>query len=383
MILQYIFLLFCFFPFVGPHIGTDMQPFALLMAIILLLLKGKIVIPENNARGLTFCVMLIALFTITSFAINDPFQVLKRLFSYVSIFLIPIAVYNCITLSKDKVERILKGTILIYLFVGLIQKYLYPGFMTQLMSYYRNPFGRGVCSLTCEPSFYGYMMFFFFLMATKFEKNKYIYLLLCLFQVVFLSQSVTVFLYFGIFAIFYFIGSHKFLLKKVFAALAVVIFAILGVRFILYHMQGTRMYNLFYMFINGGFAQLGQDQSVIERNSSLKLAFSGYGLPVFLGKTTIMSGIGGIIYDMGVFGIPVIWCIFKPLFKKKNILWVYGITIFICMFSAIQLSSPTLSLIIGLVIKSNLVESIQVSSNSGVDDCKYRSANANKNIYIT
>lgn len=354
MILQYLFLLFCFFPFVGPHIGTDMQPFAFFMAIILLLLKGKISICDVDIKYFSFWLTVLMGFVLISYLINDPFQVTKRLFSYASIIVIPITVYNCVSISKEQFEKILKVAILIWLFVGLVQRFINPSFMTQFMSYYRNPFGRGVCSLSCEPSFYGYMMFFFSLLASKFDTHKYLYICICIIQVVFLSQSVTVFLYYAIFGVFYFVGSHKFILKKMLMALGIAGVALVVICYIMGHMQGTRMYNLLYMFIKGGYGLLSQDQSVIERTSSLMLSFSKHGIPSFLGDMTIMSGLGGVIYDLGFFCIPIFYYVFKPFTKRKDMLWVYGITLFICMFSAIQLSSPTFALIVGLAIRNDL-----------------------------
>lgn len=348
--IRYCLLFFCFFPFIGINIGTDTQPFALLCAIVLIITSKKIEIKNNIYFMLS--VLSICILTIISLFKIELFQILKRLFSYVSILLIPIAVYNSFSeKDKDLIERMSKAFISIWFTVGALQTFINSSFLTFLIPLYRTSARRGVCSLASEPSFYGYMCFLFFLITLDYKKNRILYWILILIQVVVFAKSAVTISYFIILFTLWGIGLliEKDIKSTWKLLLGIIVFTAIT-SMIRQRYADSRMVLLMNSFIENplGFAE--SDVSVAQRLNAIAFSFSRYGIPYYLGTTVIMSGFGGAFFEMGFLSLFLIYPIIKTISSNyDNVATKVGVTlsILICMFSAINLSSPMFAFFIG------------------------------------
>lgn len=345
-------IFFCCFPFVGWNIGTDCQPFALITAAFLLIYKKEIVIRNKSLLiGLSLFIAVLVLFS--SFNVRF-FDICKRMFSYASILIIPMAIYNGnIDVHGRKFERRIKFFMLIWFFVGLVQMLWKKDFMKFLVPLMRTSENRGVCSLASEPSFYGYMCFFFFLIALDFEKGKWIYSVLQVIQTVLLAQSTIAILYFFVYVLFCaLVMLFKASKRNIRNIILILSICLLGVGIILCLYPDKRMGYLVKEMLHNPFRLITTDESVRSRFEAIIYSFSRLGIPYFIGTKVIMSGYGGVFYELGIFSVLLytyIWKIIACGYEnvKKNVI---PLTITVCMFSAIQIALPMLAFFLGYCV---------------------------------
>ena len=190
-----IFILLCFFPYLSFFgLGTDTQPNALLLSIALLFtLKNKII---NLPLILLWVLLLFAILLVFTNEASS-FLYIKNLLNYLSPPVVALASYNLLVKLNYKISfPLFLGICLIYLFVGLVQMYIYPEFMTFLINdQFRGILfgGRGVVSLCPEPAFYGSLCLFFivFSLMNFNRKQNYILIPILIFQLFFLSRAAT------------------------------------------------------------------------------------------------------------------------------------------------------------------------------------------------
>ena len=350
--LDYVLLFLCFFPFIGPLAGFDSQPFALLFAIGSLICCKKICIKEKTIFA--FLVVIISVAVAVALLPVGFFGVAKRLYSYACVLLIPIAIYNSnIDVSSDKFESHVKAYMWVWFVVALIQRNWHKDFAVQLLSIMRTDSMRGVTSLSNEPSFYGYMAFFFLLFSLDFRKNRLLYMGLSVVQMILLAQSTVSIIYLGILGMMYGIRAiTKFSFKNMLFTLVMLVLFIFGVYFVMNHYASSRIGSLLVLLIHNPLNVVNLDQSVYERFTSLTDGFNHFPVPGLLGSRTIMSGYGGIVFDLGIFAIIPIIYIYLLLRRGSDrySVWIIPITLTICMFSAIQLSSPMFAAYIGYCV---------------------------------
>ena len=364
--LDYILLFFCFFPFVGWLPGFDSQPFALICAILTLISKRRIKIKYK--RLLILCLVIVVVLAVFSFTEKEVFDVMKRGYSYACIIIIPIAFYNSgIDIESNKFEDSVKACMWIWFAVAFLQKFYSKYFAQALLSSMRTDNMRGVTSLSNEPSFYGYMCFFFLLLSLDFKKNKVFYLVLNIVQLVFFAQSSVSLIYVGVLIVL--LGMHEFvkfhvkdMLKVI--ALGIVFATILFVfasRF-----PSSRVAGLLRLFMQDPTRIVQLDESVSMRWNSIVQGFERFPYPNWLGGVTIMSGYGGIVYDFGLLAVLYIIYIYKLIQSgcSQKYKYVIPITLSICMFSAIQLSSPMFALYVGYNVKKGF--SLRTSRNKRI-----------------
>jgi hypothetical protein len=266
----------------------------------------------------------------------------------------------------------------IWLFVGLIQIFFDPSFLSFLnydMRGYLDEGGRGVCSFAPEPSFYGVNCIFFFLINKASFNNKKINILLIL-QIVFLARSTIGVLFLGIYFIYHVIFSD-FNKKKILAVLTIPVISF----FILnYFLIETRIFQIYSTFMDDPSSLLIVDESANSRFAHIFFSIKGFLTDYFLPhgynmfnpymienapkhpdlfprgvnlseSARIMSGYGAALFELGILGLPVIFVINYSIFKfyNKNTRQFLLLTLFLntILFSAIQLSSPILGFLIG------------------------------------
>ena len=205
LILEFLFIFFIFFPYIkifGYGLSTDTQPFFTIFALIILILKiNKLKIPTNFMLLLPIIIFLFLYFIfffikeinqnlISSFFFEDNFKFFRFFFNYLSFPLIYLA---CIQLnfSKKKIYIFFYCAVLIWFFVAVIQKFVDPSFLQNLLDFPRgmNAANRGVNSLAPEPSIFTVQSVFLLLISLSL-KTHFLSLII-LIQGVLLSKSGT------------------------------------------------------------------------------------------------------------------------------------------------------------------------------------------------
>lgn len=366
-IIQFFMYFFICFPFIEfIHLGTDLQPYALLFSIIYVCYKNNLSNFLNYKINLIF-LMFTILITILSFLYNAPANIIFRsCFHYLSICIIPIAVN--ISLKKDEinVEALFKFFMIIWAFVGLIQMLFNKSFLSEFVSNLRTSETRGVCSLASEPSFYGYMCYFFIIISMKFKKNKNFFILLNTIQILFLAQSSVSLIY--ILCLFILLILEKnisnFSLKSLLFSCGIIFLSFILFFIIVNYMNGTRIQDLLMKFMNDP-KSLISDESVQQRIDAITVSINSFinsfGLPNGFGKTItnsgrIMSGYGSILHELGIIGAIIIIYIFNLISKSYN--RAISISILITLFSAVQLGTPIFLFVFGYSIYEREMKSL-------------------------
>ncbi len=286
-------------------------------------------------------------------------------------FVVSLALFNSFR-SLGIRENWLKGIILLWLFVGLMQTFVDRRFLSFLVSNFRTTDNRGVVSLASEPSFYGYVMAFFFVLANEFKRHRLLYQGICVFQIVALGQSAVAIVYLAVFVGMFVIKEivafpkdkpdrrkKKLLIATI--SLGVIVF---GIWLVSYLMPNSRMVHLFAKMARDLWKVRSLndlyvlDESVAERVELILVGFRGFiqnwGLPNGFGEikldgvvyTRIMSGFGSVIYEMGIVGLATVVLTSWVLIKGTKNGFVFGGSVIIIMFSAIQFGSPIFALLL-------------------------------------
>lgn len=373
--LDFLLYFVCCLPFLRIlPIPSDVQPYAFIVAVIYLIVhRRNLRIPDFHK--VTFGLFLFVALLAIGGLIFDPTQslmmLIRKTYNYAGLYVISLALVNSLEKTKGVKENWIKGLILLWLFVGLMQLLIDRQFLSFLVSNYRTTVERGVAALASEPSFYGCVMVFFFIIADEFKTGKWLYKGICLFQIVVLAQSAVTFVYLAVFAMIYVIKEIVFFrrntprqkkTKLIIAAGSVVVVGV-AAWIVLTFMQHTRFVQVFVnLFSNLGNIRSLQDlyavdESVAVRLEAIVVAFQGFGrmwgLPNGFGQILIsgqehlriMSGYGAVIYELGVVGILLVAALAWWMIRGLKNGFVYGIGITIIMFSAIQLGSPVFILV--------------------------------------
>lgn len=368
----YALYFFSFFPFVTLYNwGTDTQPYALMVSILILLgnrlrMDKKMIMLANVS---VFAVFLMLIYG------DFGFNSLRSLFNYLSVFFVSWATYTALNKTKGLNEKIIKIFINIWLLVASVQRFIKPDFMFSIVAGARTSSTRGVPSLTSEPSFYGYMIIFSFLFVLDFKEDRWVYMINLLIQLLFFAQSsvgvVYFLIYIGIIGVSYVFGINVRRLILVMGGIGL----LSTVMWRTDVFQGTRIFAVLSRLLSDPRGLYYLDQSVRSRvnhivnpiNASLKTGFFPKGFAAAyqeFGYSRIMSGYGAAIYELGIVGIVLIMHIFRIIYsanghvnRKYNALFVS-----IIMFSAIQLASPILGFYLGYCLFKNKEHCLAMAS---------------------
>jgi hypothetical protein len=352
------FLIFVFFPYFSfVNLGTDMQPYAVVIACIMLLFRL-----QSNLTKIDILLLIILLVSLlTFFASTLSFSALRSLFNYVSLFSISFIGYRVIKSREINFEYFLKVFTSFWILVGVLQKFFDINFLTFLIASTRTTEDRGVTSLASEPTTFGVVLIFlslFFIHSEYSGKIKYI--VACFLSVIFLAQSAMSSLFLLILTALY-LFTHSSI-----KSLALVVVAILASYFLVDMLVDSRLLALVSMAINNP-SLLINDASVNDRlfhlYYSLVGAFDNLLFPngfdawsmysklqiqtsqnVFKDEwisigDRIMSGYGAVFFELGLTGL-ILPYIFFVLYRKIYIndmskAIMYFLFINTIMFSAI------------------------------------------------
>jgi hypothetical protein len=275
---------------------------------------------------------------------------------------------------------------IIWLLAGIIQLFFGKDSLSFLL-HFRTTENRGVTGLAPEPTFYGIYLYFIswlLLVESEYKPSKRTIFLVSvnLLFLVFVVKSSMALLY--VFITLFVVLVINFYKLKVLILVcgglgvgAIVFFLLSG------SLEGTRVSQLAGYLVEGPVFVAAKDASVNDRLShiyfSFKGAFDSFLLPngfssfgdyikagkagsdffwYGANKNTIMSGLGMIVYELGLASIFIIGGIFLLLVKNSSIkLAVFNvIMVFVLFLSAVPVSFPLVSMLIVSIYHYNQIK---------------------------
>lgn len=349
----------------------DVKPYCLIISFIILMASPQKIILSDFFINMLFVVMFSIIFFLLQIAYKllwgegaqDLYLAFRKVMNYLSLFITALAGFN-IFLSQGYInETIIKKIILLWTLAGLIEWY-YPELMDIVTPGARTTAGRGVTGFAMEPSFYGYMAFFFITMAIDFAEDKIIYIIICLFQIFILAKSSVAILYLVVLAATYIMFNMSFIEKAIcFALLFMAVVTVLDIIRNSDWLMRYRMASLFVRFSNNisGIWNLESikriDQSTFERVYSIVRSVSSFiidiGIPHgFFYGGRIESGYGTSLYELGFAGLFMLYAITKRFIL--NLRLFVAISLSVVMFSAVQMTLPTFAFMVAIAEYKNV-----------------------------
>ncbi len=384
-VLAYIFLFFCFFPYLSLlGLGNDTQPNAIIVGCILLFgLKEKKINPP--------IILLLILFFASLFLIFhnqlSTFSYVKNSMNYLAPPIVAFVSYNLFLKMKTHIPfKWFMGILFTYFLVGFVQLHFIPDFMISFLSRGEVLFGgRGVISLNPEPAFYATMCLFLmiFSLITYNKRENIIAISFLLFQMIYLARSATGFAILG-FALLLFIVFQILRLRLKYFALgsmiAITLFA--GFHFGMKKIEETRFGLLANAFIDNPMMITQFDASTGVRVTGAIAPFISYKhhymMPMGLGyykeflkglyvrgqyrkllneyivfeKDRIGGSINLVMFQLGFIGLlfPLaVYLAFRSLLYKDSHFFAF-ILFMTILFTQIQLMQSMIGFLIGYSI---------------------------------
>ena len=370
----FLFYMLVCFPFVGGNIiNSDTQPWALMMAIIIVtyywLVKRvwyRNVYTNVLLLFLLYC-MIIGLLSIPN--MTSISSLIRSGANYATVFFVTLATYYMMKSQGGLKENWIKIITWIWFLVGFVQKYIYSEFGYMLLTHTRTRENRGVIALASEPSFYGYMCIFLAVLALEFNRNRALYLILNLVQIVVFAGSAVSAVYLIIFAITYILTSVANGERRGYFAFvsltAIGVFLYEEIPWIKDRFQ-NRIFQILYNVCYNREA-LFQDNSVTSRLDDIVNSFKGliewWGFPHGFSSTRIMSGYGAMAYELGIVGIIMVLLFLAIMINGKKDIFV-AISVTIMLFSAVQLANPLFSFYIGYCLYKKSIRNQMIEGDS-------------------
>ncbi|RZL62549.1 MAG: hypothetical protein EOO93_08530, partial [Pedobacter sp.] len=333
------FLFFSFFPYLKiVETGSDLQPLSFIIGVIYLFTRVNLLNFDKRIT-LIFITMASALvFFFIEVVIRFDIVLFRGVYSYTSILVHSLAAYDILKRDKSLLYQILELAIWIWFVVGLIQSFIFPTFLTFLLSRggaydAGSAGGRGVLSLAVEPTFYGiqcfFMLLFVFLIRAKngYGSRKFIILVcLCIIQIVIFARSSMV-------MVFVFLTASSAVFTYVFRKPLYAFLALIGIGLVCFGAmtvldEDSRIKILLNIFLDSPDNMLANDRSINERISDIYYSISGFfdnpighglnGWQIYLGsqpndeilvkneQSRIMSFLGSFLFELGIFSFFLI-----------------------------------------------------------------------------
>jgi len=349
-VLNAVYMLFAiavFIPYfkILPPLGGEVQPNAFLLSLALLFLTPRIKV------NIYFWLLLGVLFPATLVLIfgGFGFNHIREFYGYVSFLLLSIISYNYFFYRGEPTYIFYRNVLVAYLLVGIVQMKYDSDFFHFFLARdkgYGGFQGRGVESITSEPTYYGLILLFITILiySSKYmaSNKKYLLYVLVAVSLLIVSKSTT--------AIFGFVLYVAILnLRLNFKMIVFVFVCSAGVGFFYFmfssEIEASRVFRVFNIIWNLGIDGLIKyDQSSNDRILhvffSLKGFVDNYLLPngydswagyiqrqsvlgydvgyvsTRLGK--IFPFIGSILFELGVFALPMLVYIFGIVYRRFN-----------------------------------------------------------------
>lgn len=388
----WIFFIFTLFPaiiFIPLPIETDTQPNALVVASIIFLLGRNVRLPFWVWSLLILFICAITVFLSEGVDLN----VARSLVGYGTVFFMPVAVLVLATGGVRMPDRLLDMAVYIWGFVGAVQLFVWPSFMTFMVTASRTTETRGVASLSNEPSLYATTLIFFIILYFIRKRERCWPVFLCLLQIVLFAQSALGILFalmmLGLYTL------HRFSAPTAIAVLLVFTGALLGIAFNSDELlAGTRVGGLIHLAMNSPAHILQLDESVNSRVAnifySLKGAVDAFFIPhgfnvwetysrtqdqIYSGImrsgniSRIMSGYGTALFEMGIAGvaIPIVITIgiLRTMWRAdrgRAILMLF--VVHLLLITPVPLAFPLLGYLIGELFITSLPSQASAAKSS-------------------
>ena len=385
-LLANIALLFLLFPYVAIFpTDSGLQPNALVFNLLFILYCIVLHNFRVNISYVTLIFFIVFLYSIIVPSLLDSIS-LRGVVPYASLVIFSLSGYLMFR-KKLFSAKIIKYAIWIWLFIGVVQILFYRKFgyfllsMTFTSSSAVMAARRGVLSLAPEPSYYGIMCLFMIvaidmLLANGMfsKKSATRYKILLIFQMVFLAQSFT-----AIFLYLIYLASGVLVtlsFKRVAKTALYSVGSLLLLMFLInkFNLGFERLYFMLDVVFSNP-TKLLRDTSAVDRATDIYMSMYGFydSLPLafghgtmawaeflrenvdmipndyFIGSNRIMSGYGGALFELGYIGILIPITTFISFWtngttRMKGI----GLFLVVSMFSAIPLSFPLYSFLVGM-----------------------------------
>ena len=371
--LLFVFALFPAVSLIPLPIASDTQPNALLVAMLVFLVGRRVPLPLAIWGLLVLFIGALLLFMTEAITMDGA----RSLLGYTTVFLVAAATLVLSTNGVHLSDKTLDRAVYIWAFVGAVQLLLWPPFMTFLVTASRTTEGRGVTSLSNEPSLYATTMVFFVIFYFMRGREQSWPALLCVVQIVLFSQSAL-----GVLFVIGMAGLYALLRLSAPTAIVAVLALLASVFALVMYgddlLAGTRIGGLLMLLKSNPSRILQVDQSVSTRfagiyysiKGAIDNAFVPRGFSIWkeysysqnmapdsaLGNSylvnRIMSGYGSAVFEMGWVGLTIPILITVGVVKSiwsdsKSRAVSFLIVVHLLLLTPVPLSSPLVGLLIG------------------------------------
>lgn len=370
-----VFIIAALFPYVGIPLGTDTQPWALLasMAAFVLLFRSMVFTALHWALGLlatAACMMMV----IEGGGVGS----IRNAAGYVSLFLLAVMGTHAMRVDRNGVAKAIDISLMIWLVVGLIQRLVWRDGFTFLLSAARTTEERGVVGLAPEPTFYASMILLMVLWRATVGGLRPWHIGVLLLTVVGLASSsqilIVLMIASGVATVCLLFTRYWWASAALIACGAAGLFAIVS------FLEESRIGELAALALENPALILARDASANERfvhifaglHSVVDHAFMPSGiLPgpwmdyvndivrrypnvfwVPQGSDRIMSALGAVAYQMGIFALPLLLAFVAAIIRwpaplSYRLIWsaAFGAI----ALTALPLSHPLLGAVLGAV----------------------------------
>lgn len=384
LVFGWIFIIFCFFPYINlTGLPTTTQPNALLLSIIpILFIRLKKLPKEIYLFGI---VLLFA--SVVLFFSDLSFLAFRDWANYLSLVAITFGSYSFLSYINGLPYKFFCVVVIIWLFVGLVQMFAIPDFLSFLVTEMRGALsdGRGVTGLCTEPTYYGLItsLFFVVYLINGWHLRSKLLGVLILFQTFFLSRSSTVIVFFlltiGLFILFLII---RFNVKIILGVTALSIITGIFITFTIDYYKELRIYEILEIVAESPEIILATDFSVSERVNHMVFPIVGLieggGVPrgfgnfgdyltdkknsgeykvffshrYFRGSTRILSGHGKGFFELGGIGLLISIGLFSAFrYGLSDLAILFGfIFYYLLLFAALPFMTATVPFIAGNIL---------------------------------
>jgi hypothetical protein len=383
------FFIFSLIPWINFGLNDfDIQPWSFVFAIIFLACLKKVIVPVYSIKILILVLIGLSFALLATNSINI-FFLFRSIVNYLSLPILYVAFYNYFIRYNFPLKLFVIFNFL-WIGVGLIQL-RFPEIAFSFVNQRNIDAIRGSSSLAPEPTFFAIFLFFssWVLIETKnfaMSKNIKILLFINFLAVLFIAKSSMVFLFYIITItsvlvskFFYTCVDLKFLKKSVSSFTIYFIIIFLALIIFKNFFYNTRLFFFIERFFNSQsiLEIIKTDASINSRVESVYLSVIGslknYLLPggldtfvemrkeilnsmeneIFYNRVEsnkIMSWIGSIIYELGIFGIMIITLFFKAIYRNFRGSLFYLATLIIILFSAIPVAFSLIPMLFSLMV---------------------------------
>lgn len=379
-IFGFVTLFFCLTPWASWGLNTwDSQPWPFLFCLSYILLNFKsISISYSNLYVIILILVGVSIAGLIDF--GSPFLYLRSIVSYLTIPLVVIYFTHFVGRHGRPIKFIVTVNLL-WILAGIVEIY-YPDQIATI-SAQRTTAGRGVTSLSPEPTFFAIYLFFssWLLLSLSSYKPNFstsLIILAMLLSIILLSKSPmgVVFLLLSLPFFLYIIFGANGLLR--FFSVFLVIFTVMYfvANFVVGDfLDGTRLSNLFTTLINAGVVDIflidasinvRLEHAVMPIYLSITNYFVPYGFGVYgtvresfgleiknyfwygSGGHVIMSWVGAIIFELGFFGLFILGIIYYSCKNKSGLRSAEIILLYFILLSAVPLAFSVVPLLLAV-----------------------------------